>query len=89
MKELKGIIKKPASISAAVLQPQNITAAVHQSNSRPDVEKYSGPYEATPTKAAQIMPTKDKLLKEDFTVKAIPFFEVTNAANGKTITIGG
>ena len=87
MKEIKGIISAPG-ISAAISQKQNITASIHQSDSRPNVERYEGAYEATPRTTAQTMPTKNKLMQEDFTVKEIPCFEVTNTANGTTVTIG-
>ena len=35
----------------------------------------------------QTLPTANKLLNEDITIKKIPYAEVTNSANGTTITI--
>lgn len=88
MKELKGIITA-AGISAAITPVNKITASIYQSNSRPNIETYTGEYEATPKDTPQVMATKNKLLKEDFTVNEILYFEVTNTANGTTVTIGG
>ena len=53
----------------------------------PDVEYYTGSYEITPDVDAQKMPTAQKFMNEDVTVKAIPFFDVSNDAGGNTIFI--
>lgn len=59
---------------------QNITV-------NPDVEYYTGSYEITPKVDEQSMPTAQKFMNEDVTVKAIPFFDVSNDAGGNTIFI--
>lgn len=51
-------------------------------------EKYTGEYEVTPKVEEQTMPTKDKVLLDDMTVKAIPFFNVSNTSGGSTVFIG-
>ena len=51
-------------------------------------EKYSGDYEITPTASEQVLKTAQKLLEEDVTVRAIPYSEVSNNANGTTVCIG-
>jgi hypothetical protein len=51
-------------------------------------ECYEGDYVVTPKVDAQSLPTKEKVMLEDMTVKAIPYAEVTNVSNGKTVTIG-
>lgn len=51
-------------------------------------EKYTGEYEVTPKVEEQTMPTKDKVLLDDMTVKAIPFFIVSNTSGGSTVFIG-
>ena len=51
-------------------------------------EKYTGEYEVTPKVEAQTMPTKDKVLIEDMTVNAIPYFDVSNSSGGSTVFIG-
>lgn len=50
--------------------------------------EYDGEYTITPKVEAQTMPTKNKLMLEDVTAEAIPYAEVSNSTNGKTITIG-
>lgn len=51
-------------------------------------EKYEGEYVVTPKVEAQTMRTKDKVLTDDVTVKAIPFFNVSNNSGGSTAYIG-
>lgn len=50
---------------------------------------YTGDYEVTPKIVAQSLPTADKHLSKDVVIKEIPYYEVSNQANGKTIIIGG
>ena len=52
-------------------------------------EPYRGRYEVTPAIEAQTLPTADRHMKEDLRVLEIPYFEVGNTQNGKTIIIGG
>ena len=49
---------------------------------------YEGSYEIDPAKSRQVLPTKDKLMREDMTVLGIYYYEVTNEQGGKTVTIG-
>lgn len=51
-------------------------------------EPYEGEYEVTPKVSSQTLPTAKKLMKDDVTVKAIPYFGVSNPAGGQTIYIG-
>lgn len=51
-------------------------------------ETYDGTYIVTPRVEAQSLPTAKRNMKEDVTVKAIPYAEVSNDSNGKTVTIG-
>ena len=50
-------------------------------------EPYEGPYEVTPKVTAQTLPTAKKLMREDVSVRAIPYFGVSNPAGGNTIYI--
>jgi hypothetical protein len=61
---------------------------LHQVTEAPDVEVYEGSYQATPQVESQIMETAQKFLTDNVTIKAIPFFDVTNTAGGITIYIG-
>lgn len=54
---------------------------------RPDVEIYEGEYTVTPKVDPQTVPTAQKYMTEDMKVKAIPFAQAKNLANGITITI--
>ena len=51
-------------------------------------EEYDGAYEVTPKFKGQTMPTKDKVLREDMTIKAIPIYSVSNTSGGTTVFIG-
>lgn len=52
-------------------------------------EYYEGEYEVIPSIEEQVLETNRKYMKDDVTVKEIPYAEVTNLANGITVTIGG
>lgn len=51
------------------------------------MEIYDGPYSVTPTVQDQILATAQRYMRDDITVTAIPYAEVSNASNGKTVTI--
>ncbi len=53
-----------------------------------DLDTYDGEYDVTPKTEAQKLKTAQKIMSGDVTVFAIPYAEVTNTANGKTVTIG-
>lgn len=50
---------------------------------------FSGSYEVTPKTKSQTLETKNKLMQQDLTVKAIPYYEVSNHQGGMTVIIGG
>lgn len=51
---------------------------------------YTGPYEVTPQFYKDILlPTKGSMPKENITVLKVPQYEVTNAAGGTTLILGG
>lgn len=50
-------------------------------------EPYGGDYEVTPkAEEAVVLPTRDKVLAEDITVKKIPYYETSNDL-GETVFI--
>lgn len=49
---------------------------------------YDGDYEITPRVDSQEFPTRNRLMKSDLKVNAIPYYETSNEQNGKTIFIG-
>lgn len=52
-----------------------------------DADEYDGPYEATPTAAAQTFPTTGKLMVRDFTVNPIPSNWGLISWNGSVLTV--
>ena len=53
----------------------------------PDVEIYEGTYDVTPKTKEQTLPTAKKYLRDDVTVKSIPFFKTSNQTGGNTVYI--
>lgn len=51
-----------------------------------DHDTYKGPYEVIPKTIDQTLETKNKLMKDDVTVKEIPYAETSNVY-GTTVTI--
>ena len=51
-------------------------------------EQYDGEYEVIPRVDSQTLPTKKKVMKDDLTIKEIPFFDVSNNSGGTTVYIG-
>lgn len=49
---------------------------------------YTGSYEITPKVIAQSLETAEKYMQKDLTVKAIPYYDVSNPSGGNTIYIG-
>lgn len=48
---------------------------------------YGGAYDVTPAMEAQTLATKDKYLREDVQVHAIPVIRVSNPSGGTTVYI--
>lgn len=51
-------------------------------------EPYEGEYEVIPKTIDQTLETKKKTMKDDLTVKAIPYYQTSNTAGGYTAIIG-
>lgn len=49
---------------------------------------YEGDYIVVPKVTEQVLPTKEKVMKSDLTVKQIPTYEVSNESGGNTFYIG-
>lgn len=75
------------SPTKSVFQVEFDTALEIKENTEADV--YVGEYTLTPETTDQVLLTKEKLLKENVTVKAVPKQIVDNPAGGQTVTIGG
>ncbi len=49
---------------------------------------YEGEYMVTPTKQAQVLETRGKVMSDDLTIGCIPYAAVSNEYGGLTVTIG-
>lgn len=54
-----------------------------------DFPQYDGDYSLTPRVEAWTVETAGKLMRDDLTVEAIPYFDVSNQSGGSTVYIGG
>ena len=52
-----------------------------------DANPYTGDYTVTPTVEGSTMPTKDKYMTKDVTIRPIPYYNVSNTAGGSTVYI--
>lgn len=62
--------------------------ALQTATVRKDAEYYEGAYQVTPRVNTQVLPTAQKLMADDVTVKAIPYYETSNLSDGETVYIG-
>ena len=53
-----------------------------------EIEAYDGPYVVTPAIDSQVLPTSQKRMTDNMTVKAIPYFQTSNPQMGETVYIG-
>lgn len=51
-------------------------------------EIYDGDYVVIPKVTEQMLPTAEKFMEDDVTVKSIPYFNVSNTAGGSSVYIG-
>lgn len=51
-------------------------------------EHYKGEYTVTPQTETQTMQTQNKIMDQDVTIKAIPYYETGNVQGGNTVYIG-
>ena len=91
------VFKRGFSPTKSVFQVEFDTASVFQVEFDTAVEikeytgvdVYDGEYTLTPETTDQVLLTKEKLLKENVTIKAVQKQIVENPAGGQTVTIGG
>lgn len=53
-----------------------------------NLPKYDGGYDVTPTVDGTVLKTEQKVMEQDLTINAIPYFEVSNTSGGNTVYIG-
>lgn len=69
------------------IQAQFDTKIIVQTHS--DVDLYNGDYFVIPKIEQQELATSNKFLSQDIHIAQIPYYEVSNSANGNTVIIGG
>ena len=79
----------PAILQADFAGEQTLTIDFGEILAVPDSDWYEGIYTVTPSAAGKVLPTAQKRMHNDVTVRPIPYFSVSNAAGGNTICIGG
>ena len=81
MEELKAVIRTLPTLNVNI-QNINVQAGGEY------VPEYEGEYFVIPKVEEQTLFTKNKKMKSNVEISAIPYAEVANLANGKTVTIG-
>lgn len=78
----------PREAVVSVLAVMPVAVRIETPVIRSDTHSYyDGSYTVTPRSTAQILPTADKIMRNDLTVFKIPYWEVGNL-NGTTVYIG-
>lgn len=67
--------------------PHYLQGYVAASMAYSDLEEYDGAYDITPLAIMQRLSTKHKKMKDDMTIHATPYSEVSNDYGGYTVTI--
>lgn len=83
---LIGTVDKVKNLTGLLFQEAQLVGSLATAYSA-GVSNYEGEYEVTPSVTAQTLPTKDKLMSDDLTIKAIPVYNVGNTSGGSTFYI--
>lgn len=84
-----GSISEASIVLRGRLNPTASTLTGRLNNASVMVELYDGEYNVIPKVDAQELETANKLMGENVVIQQIPFYSVSNDANGSTIIIGG
>ena len=82
-----GILNKPLKLNGVIKESQNLMGSAMICMEYSDLEIYDGAYEVIPNLSEQILNTTNKKMKDDVTIHATPYSEVSNDAGGYTLTI--
>ncbi len=92
---LSGSLSESAALSGSIALESALQGAIGSeltlagTVSMPETfERFDGSYTVIPAVAAKSLQTKDRLMSDDVTVTAIPYYEVSNPQGGSTIVIG-
>lgn len=82
---LTGIIKTAGSLVGTIKSGGSLSGKTYL----PEFfDTYRGNYTVVPSPNSRVMETKDKFMSDDVTIKAIPFYNVSNTSGGSTVYIG-
>ena len=83
---IQGVVASIQALSSNIAGALGLTGRVDTGGAKPD--EYDGVYEVTPTAEVQVLDTKEKLLKDNVVVAAIPKeYGLVTYNQDKTITI--
>lgn len=93
---MNGFIKNDGNVLVGQIIPQvtlvgtisNSGALIGTLHLPEGYEDYEGSYIITPGADSKTIATNDKHLSQDIVIEPIPYAEVSNDANGYTVTIG-
>lgn len=86
---LKGVVTAKQRLEGTIAGASKLTGKVNVGGTiKIEPVHYEGEYEVTPSTEQKVLETKQKFMDDDVTVRKIPFYEVSNATGGTTITIG-
>lgn len=86
--EVRGSLAAVPEISGSLAPGAGLCGSVNIAQSEP-WPLYEGSYTATPSPAAQTLPTAGRRMEQDVTVEKIPVYITENTAHGNTVYIGG
>lgn len=85
---LTGTIRPSCALTGAI-QTNGAILQGHIQAGLVACQYYEGEYDVVPKIESQVMKTAGKHMREDVTVEAIPYYEVSNVYDGYTAIIGG
>lgn len=83
---LKGLISYEGTLKGSISYEGNLKGSL---SVFVGCQPYTGTYEIIPEINEQILPTFDKHMIKDVTIKEIPIYKVDNDQDGQTVIIGG
>lgn len=84
---LRGACRRGATLNGKIVDTTLKLKARIQLPASINADVYNGDYEVLPAVDAKELKTKYKLMQDDVTILAIPYYEVSNDQNGFTAII--
>lgn len=88
--KIKGVLSNTKRITGTLVRADDapmisLSGTLRYTSSIPT---YNGVYSVTPNSNEQVLETRGLKMRQDVSVKPIPYFETTNDAGGYTVIIG-